>query len=66
MTETEAKAQAMIGQIKSELVGKNPTELKMALRKLQLRWHPDKNLGNESTASIVFQFIQKQWDRLVS
>ena len=39
-------------------------ERKYALRRLYLKWHPDKNLDNEAFAEIVFKFLQAQIEKL--
>ena len=37
-----------------------PSERNTAVRRLYLKWHPDKNLDNLETAKEVFQFLQDQ------
>ena len=37
-----------------------PSERNTAVRRLYLKWHPDKNLNNLETAQEVFQFLQDQ------
>ena len=37
-----------------------PSERKTAVRRLYLKWHPDKNLDNLETAQEMFQFLQDQ------
>ena len=39
-------------------------ERSKAIRRLYLKWHPDKNLDNVDLASDVFKFLVKQIDRL--
>lgn len=38
--------------------------LKRNYRKLALKWHPDKNIDNESEAKQIFQQIQQAWEVL--
>jgi DnaJ family protein B protein 4 len=47
-------------------VGKNATDddLKKAYRKLALKWHPDKNQGNQEEASTRFKEISEAYDVL--
>jgi len=37
---------------------------KKALRRLYLRWHPDKNMDMQDVANEVMKFIQNEWERL--
>ena len=37
---------------------------KKALKRLYLRWHPDKNMDMQHIANEVMKFIQNEWDRL--
>ena len=37
---------------------------KKALRRLYLRWHPDKNMDMQDIANEVTKFIQNEWERL--
>jgi len=37
---------------------------KKALKRLFLRWHPDKNMDMQDTANEVMKFIQNEWERL--
>ena len=37
---------------------------KKALRRLYLRWHPDKNMDMQDIANEVMKFIQNEWERL--
>ena len=39
-------------------------DIKKAHRKLALKWHPDKNKGNEEEAHTVYQTIQEAYDCL--
>ena len=39
-------------------------ERKRAIRRLYLKWHPDKNPQNPETAEEVFKFLQDELDRL--
>ena len=39
-------------------------EIKKGYRKMALRWHPDKNVGNEEEAEIMFKEIQEAYDVL--
>lgn len=39
-------------------------EIKRAFRKLAVRWHPDKNTGNEAEAEEIFKRIAQAWDTL--
>ena len=39
-------------------------ERKRAIRRLYLKWHPDKNLQSPETAEEVFKFLQSELDRL--
>ena len=61
--EAQRNAQVIIGQLRAELAPKTGDPLKRALRALQLTWHPDKNPGTEGVASIVFQFVQSEWNK---
>lgn len=38
--------------------------LKKSYRKLALKWHPDKNIANETEAKQKFQLIQQAWEVL--
>eukprot|EP00931_Biecheleriopsis_adriatica_P086797 TRINITY_DN61382_c0_g1_i1.p1 TRINITY_DN61382_c0_g1~~TRINITY_DN61382_c0_g1_i1.p1 ORF type:complete len:529 (-),score=132.91 TRINITY_DN61382_c0_g1_i1:136-1722(-) len=60
------KAQKAARQLFSELEvikGKSVSERKKAFRNFCLKWHPDKNLDDEDTATEVFKFLQdlKDW-----
>ena len=48
-------------EIGSEASGKCGEALKQYLRSLQLRWHPDKNSGEETDSAEVFRFVQDLW-----
>lgn len=39
-------------------------EIRRAYRKLALRWHPDKNKGNEEEATATFRRISEAYDVL--
>lgn len=39
----------------------DPDLLKKQIRRLQLTWHPDKNLGSKELATEIFQYIQEEW-----
>eukprot|EP00747_Dinoflagellata_sp_TGD_P017840 gnl/TRDRNA2_/TRDRNA2_126085_c0_seq2.p1 gnl/TRDRNA2_/TRDRNA2_126085_c0~~gnl/TRDRNA2_/TRDRNA2_126085_c0_seq2.p1 ORF type:complete len:241 (+),score=34.99 gnl/TRDRNA2_/TRDRNA2_126085_c0_seq2:107-829(+) len=58
------EAAATINQIKARLACLEQAERKKALRALQLRYHPDKNVGQEQEQSSieVFRFVQSLWD----
>merc|ERR1712194_221783 len=53
------KAQQEIEAIRKRLVRKD----KAVLQALRLRWHPDKNILNQAVATIVFQFVQSEWEK---
>ena len=39
-------------------------EIKAAHRKLALKWHPDRNHGNEDEATVVYRRIQEAYEVL--
>ena len=39
-------------------------ERKKVIKRLLLKWHPDKNIGDEVFATTITQFIQSEIDRL--
>ena len=59
---TRMEALAVLGVTNSsdqEAIGK-------AYRVLALRWHPDKNIGNETAATVQFRRIQEAYDMLTA
>lgn len=40
-------------------------DLKKAYKKLALKWHPDKNVGNEEEAKENFQLVQHAYEVLI-
>ena len=39
---------------------------KIIVRQLTLKWHPDKQVGNEAVAKRVFQFLQEKKESFLS
>jgi hypothetical protein len=40
----------------------NPEQLKIYLRRLQLKWHPDKTNEDSVIADDVFRVVQQNWE----
>lgn len=56
-------AAAVIVQIRQDLRGLEPAALKSKMRRLQLKWHPDKAKGDPAVVHDVFCFVQAEWER---
>lgn len=56
-------AALVITQIRQDLGGLEAAALKSKLRRLQLKWHPDKSKGDPAVVHDVFCFVQAEWER---
>lgn len=56
-------AAVVIAQIRQDLGGLEAAPLKSKLRRLQLKWHPDKAKGDPAVVHDVFCFVQAEWER---
>ena len=59
---TEAKS--YLCKLLKEIWKMDESERSRAIRRLYLKWHPDKNLDNVELANEVFVFLKKQIERL--
>ena len=57
------KIKNQIRQELSEIWQLPETERKKAIRRLYLKWHPDKNLDNSEVAEEAFKFLKEQLDK---
>jgi sacsin len=57
-------ARKEVRNILREAWSKEGTERRRIIKRLLLRWHPDKNHGNENICTKVFQYIQQCLSRL--
>lgn len=57
-----SEADQVIWGLKRRMLHLRGEALKRVLRSYQLKWHPDKQRGNEDVASKVFLFVQQEWE----
>ncbi|KAM9850768.1 sacsin [Aulostomus maculatus] len=58
------EAKQEIDECLAEIWHLSEVERKKAIKRLYLRWHPDKNLDRPSIATAVCQYLQKRVDKL--
>ena len=62
--ENAAEAKRRLWEQLRQIWSLSEPEKSKAIRRLYLKWHPDKNLDNVTLANDVFQFLVKQIERL--